>query len=225
MGRILKIYEARFRELLLRAGARKLETGVRRMVANAEKRSHGTAGQEEAELTRTYERLAAHPFLRRQRRYSTEPKFFCDSGLGGLARWLRAAGYEALWRASIDDPELLREAAATSAIVLTTDSIMMERKVLRDGILPALWLPPTLRIREQLAIVFREFELRLQEPRCMACGGELIRREKTELKERLPPKTYVWLQEFFQCRECGKLFWHGTHWQRIQSKLLQIQKE
>jgi uncharacterized protein with PIN domain len=81
------------------------------------------------------------------------------------------------------------------------------------------WLPPTLGIPEQLALVFREFGLTLRVPRCMSCGGELRRGDKEALKERIPPKTYRWLDEYFVCARCGKLFWHGTHWRRIAKAL------
>ena len=123
----------------------------------------------------------------------------CDAGLGGLARWLRAAGYEAVWQPDIADDELLRQARAMPATILTTDSMLMERRLLRDGIIPAFWLPPTLRIPEQLALVFREFGLTLRGPRCMSCGGELRRGYKEALRERIPPRTYRWLDEYFVC--------------------------
>ena len=36
------------------------------------------------------------------------PQFACDAMLGGLARWLRAAGYDASWHGGVADPELVR---------------------------------------------------------------------------------------------------------------------
>ena len=142
--------------------------------------------------------------------------FICDAGLGGLARWLRAAGHPALWRPDTDDEAVIAQAIQTSATVLTTDSIMMERKVFRDKIIRSLWLPPSFGIAEQLRLVFREFHLSLREPRCMSCGGELKPRPKESLKDRIPPRTYLWLDEYFVCADCGKLFWKGTHWERIE---------
>ena len=110
-------------------------------------------------LTQVYENLAAKPYFHANSK--SEPLlFWCDAGLGGLARWLRAAGYQALWRADIDDDEVLQETRKCSATLLTTDSMLMERRLVRDRIIPALWLPPTLKIPEQLALVFREFGLR-----------------------------------------------------------------
>ena len=148
--------------------------------------------------------------------------FLCDAGLGGLARWLRAAGYEAVWIPDIEDAELLREARRREAMILTTDSMLMERRLLRDGVIPALWLPPTLTMLEQLALVFRELGLSARDPRCMSCGGELRRVEKEAMRKRIPPKTWRWVDEYFLCARCDKLFWHGTHWQRIQTRLRQL---
>jgi hypothetical protein len=58
-----------------------------------------------------------------------------------------------------DDDELLREARRTSAMLLTTDSLLMERRVLRDGEIPALWVSPALTMLEQMTALFRELRL------------------------------------------------------------------
>lgn len=219
MGRIAKAYEVKFRTLLERARARRLDQGLKWLAGKARRLSANGAMSPADALTRVYEDLAAKLPARSNRPTPDPRRFFCDAGLGGLARWLRGAGYEAFWQPGIDDAVLLEEARQTSTTILTTDSIMMERRVLRDHILPALWLPPTLAVSEQLTMVFREFRLVALDPRCMSCGGELARTEKEPLRERIPPKTYRWLDEYFLCRRCGKLFWHGTHWERIQRQL------
>ena len=152
------------------------------------------------------------------------PHFLCDAGLGGLARWLRAAGYEARWIPDIDDDELLHQARLNSATIVTTDSMLMERRVLRDGEIPAVWVPPSLTMVEQLESVLHELHLSVREPRCMECGGELQKVDKESMHERIPPRTYLWLDEYFVCGRCGKLFWHGTHWQRIQAQLRGVGK-
>jgi hypothetical protein len=145
--------------------------------------------------------------------------FFCDAGVGGLARWLRAAGYDVRWEPHIADADLLKRAREAGATIITTDSMLMERRLLRDQIVPSFWLPPTLSIAEQLQRVFREFNLRVGAPRCMRCGGELVPSNKETLQTRIPPRTYRWLDDYFVCARCGKLFWHGTHWLRIRTKL------
>jgi len=219
VGRIRKGYEAQFEALLRRARARRIEQGVQWLLTKAEKLSHERGISLADALTATFERLATKPYFQGVRPSLSPERFICDAGLGGLARWLRAAGYEALWEANIADDELLRKARELAATVLTTDSMLMERRLVRDGIIPAFWLQPTLSLADQLALVAREFGLSPRPPRCMACGGELVRADKEALRGRIPPKTYRWLDEYYLCGCCNKLFWHGTHWQRIRDRL------
>ena len=219
MSRILKAYQARFRTLLEAAGARRLEQGVHWLVGKAQRASLREGIPLANSLTQVYEALSARPRFRGASSAPAVIRFFCDAGLGGLARWLRAAGYDALWEAGIDDDELLRQGVKHSAVILTTDSMLMERRVLRDGVIPAFWMPPTLSIAGQLRLVVREFALALRESRCMSCGGELRRVAKETLQERIPPRTYRWLEEFFVCNRCDKVFWHGTHWESIRGEL------
>ncbi len=217
MSRIAKAYETRFRWLLQQARARQLDRGVQWLMQKAQRLSASEHLSSADALARVHNHLAGTPGFKRLRaRQTAAPtRFFCDAGLGGLARWLRAAGHEALWEAGIDDDEMLRAAREQSATILTTDSMLMERRILRDRVIPSYWLPPTLGIPEQLALVFREFRLTVRERRCMSCGGELERVEKEAVRERIPPRTYRWLDGYFVCRRCGKLFWEGTHWFKI----------
>jgi uncharacterized protein with PIN domain len=148
--------------------------------------------------------------------------FLCDAGLGGLVRWLRAAGYEAVWKPKLDDAAVIREAERLGATLITTDTMMMERGVLRHNLLPAVCIPSSLTCAEQLAVVFRELGLTLRDARCMACGGELRYVPKQFLAERIPPRTALWLDEFFVCAQCSQLFWRGTHWEKIARELKKL---
>jgi uncharacterized protein with PIN domain len=145
--------------------------------------------------------------------------FVCDAGLGGLARWLRGSGYEAFWNPDLDDAAVIRDAQRRHATLITTDSLMMERGVLRDGLVPSLFVPSTLTCEHQLEIVFRELGLTPRESRCMKCGGELRAVTKESVAGRIPPRTARWLDEYFVCAQCDQLFWRGTHWQRMQRRL------
>lgn len=232
MSRISKAYEFKFRKLLELARARRLDEGLQWVFRRARILSERESVELPLALARLYEQTRHRLALWQDRRTATQldgvntrlrsvpTRFLCDVGLGGLARWLRAAGYEALWNPHLaDDDELLREARRTSAMLLTTDSLLMERRVLRDGEIPAFWVSPALTMLEQLTAVLLELRLSLGEPRCMNCGGELRMIEKEKARDRIPPKTYRWLDEYFVCKRCDKLFWHGTHWQKIEQRL------
>jgi uncharacterized protein with PIN domain len=149
----------------------------------------------------------------------TPPAFVCDAMLGGLARWLRAAGYDAAWRGDADDWDVIRQAEGEGRMLLTCDSGIFRIGIVRDGDVPGLLLPVGLSKEQQLAFVLEKLGLSLQPPRCMACGGSLAAVPKEQVRERAPPRTFDWIDQFYECSRCGRLFWQGTHWQRIASVL------
>ena len=147
------------------------------------------------------------------------PTFLCDAMHGGLARWLRAAGYDVAWRYGIEDSDLLVQARAEGRIILTSDSQLLERRVLRSGEIRSLFVPHGLDATGALEHVLKKLELAIRKPRCMACGGALELVPKESVEQEAPPRTYAWLETFYRCARCGKLFWEGTHWQAIQARL------
>ncbi|MGQ9592185.1 MAG: Mut7-C RNAse domain-containing protein [Planctomycetota bacterium] len=143
------------------------------------------------------------------------PRFFCDAMHGGLARWLRAAGYDAAWEYGIDDRTLLERARREGRIVLTSDGPLMERRAIRRGEPRALFVPRGLDSREALRYVLDALSLPVLDSHCMSCGGSLERVPKESVASEAPPRTYVWLDRFYRCSRCGKLYWEGTHWKSI----------
>jgi uncharacterized protein len=143
------------------------------------------------------------------------PVLFCDSSLVGLARWLRAAGHDARHCITARAIDLVAEASRKHGILLTTDHRCLEFGALRDGRLPALWLPSNLRSVEQLQLVIGDLDLSRLAPRCMACGGIQAAVAKQRVSEQIPPRTARWLEEYSACQDCGRLYWRGTHWERI----------
>jgi uncharacterized protein with PIN domain len=142
--------------------------------------------------------------------------------LGGLARWLRAAGYDASWHPGIADAELVRLGRDQGRVILSSDGDIFAFSLVRDGLVRSLFVPRELNVQQQLAHVLRAFRLQLQEPRCMACGGVLAELSRDEAAGHVPPKSLAWHDRFWQCSGCGKVFWHGTHWARIVDQLRAI---
>src|SRR5579871_4008563 len=95
------------------------------------------------------------------------PSFLCDAMLGGLARWLRAAGYDAEFDPHVDDGDLVRRAAAEGRVALSSDGGIFERAVVRTGAVRALYVLRGLDKLSQLRFVLRALDLLVREPRCM----------------------------------------------------------
>ncbi len=226
-ARIEAGFRHRFRELLALVSPRRLEFGVELLMG----RGRDLAVREGLPLATGLAQVYEFTRVRVKRRVEVTgacavvrplwarfsearpPRFLCDPSLGGLARWLRAAGYEAGEPRGPEAP--LAVPADPGLVLLTTDSALLDRLPVREGHGLVLWLPSALTMREQLAIVLRDLGLRPREARCMACGGALVQARKEDVHPRIPPRTALWKDEYFVCAACDRLFWQGTHWERI----------
>jgi uncharacterized protein with PIN domain len=228
-GRLETGYQAKFRWLLAKVRPRRLDFGVDLLMRRARALSDREGVSRSEALARVYEftrwrvkkrleRTAACRLDGQPLGATTDPpRFVCDASLGGLARWLRAAGYEA-------DAAGAPKSEATLArpgrrVLVTTDSRQAARMGVAEGEPELLWIPSSLRRVRQLGVVLRDLDLEPRAPRCMACGGELRPVPKSEVAARIPPRTARWKDEYFVCSGCGRLFWQGTHWQRIVRQL------
>ena len=228
MDRTLEGYRGKLRALLARVKPRRLEFGVELLVGRAREKSRRDAIPLPRALAEVYESTRTRVEKRVALMAACEagaavspiaPRFVCDANLGGLARWLRAAGYEAGWTRDIPDERLVEEAGLTAAVLVTGDVGILRRRAVRTGAVRAVWIPSSLGRLEQLSMILRELGLPLRDARCMACGGALAPVAKDDVRDRIPPRTARWKDEYFQCATCGKLFWRGTHWDRIAGRL------
>jgi len=142
-------------------------------------------------------------------------KLLADGMLGRLARWLRILGYDTAYAPDADDNELLRRARAQDRILLTADHGLAARRGARILLIEA----------QDLDGQLREARSALGPPpggalsRCVACNGELVRADKSELAGRLPPYILATHKEFRRCPDCGRIFWPGTHVERMRAVL------
>jgi len=151
-------------------------------------------------------------------------RFLCDAMLGRLAKWLRAAGYDAYYASEgtdVSDRTLTAKALQEGRVLLTSDGGFLERKPLRDGSMGFLMVPH-LPLEDQLRIVVEHFGLVRRQSRCMACSGGLDAVSPEAVAHRVPPGVLRDHEGFFLCQDCGRVFWHGSHWQRISDRLERV---
>ena len=148
-------------------------------------------------------------------------KFLCDAMLGGLAKWLRAAGHDASYASEgtdISDGHLVRRVIEEGRVLLTSDRGFLERGPVRDG-KAAFLLVPHAPVEEQLRLVAGRFGLERYDSRCMECNGDLKAVLYDAVSGRVPPGVAGEQELFFRCEGCGRVFWHGSHWRRIGARL------
>ena len=144
-------------------------------------------------------------------------RFVADAHLGGLARLLRMAGFDTLYDNNFDDGEIAGIAADQHRIVLTRDRDLLKRRSITHGCYLHTQ-KPALQLRElfdrlDLARSARPLSL------CLHCNAPLRAIDKALVLQRIPPKTQAMYQQFSTCDVCQRVFWQGSHWQRMRALL------
>lgn len=151
-----------------------------------------------------------------------EPKFVCDVHLGKLARRLRLLGWDVAFDPHTDDERLLEKAVAENRIVLTCDRKLLMRKAISRGMCILTRDP-----EEQVRRVLDRFDLRAGcDPftRCTVCNGILKNvdcedAEFNTIRDRIPAKVLAWCKDFALCLSCGKVYWPGSHYQKLRQEV------
>jgi len=148
--------------------------------------------------------------------------FVVDCMLGKLARWLRALGFDVRYSSKAGDDELLNIARREGRTLLTRDTRLLGRAK----------AVPVLRITrqkwdEQVIQVLSAFDLKDEVrafSRCLECNRMLKPLAKEKAKNLVMPFVLENARAFALCPDCGRVFWKGTHFDDMRSKIGAILK-
>jgi uncharacterized protein with PIN domain len=151
-------------------------------------------------------------------------RFIVDSNVGGLAKRLRMAGFDALFFKDIADNRLVRIALDEERVLLTKDTEIMKRRIVRSNRLKAILIESD-DVKSQLYQVLTALNLAAEVSpfsRCMECNEPLKPREKADIVGLVPPYVFQTQTDYMQCPECQRVYWRGTHWERMNIELEEI---
>jgi uncharacterized protein len=143
--------------------------------------------------------------------------FLVDKNVHRLAKLLRVAGLDAADCKGMDDEEIAAESERTSRILLSRDHRLLKRSRITWGRLVRSQQP-----WDQLLEILELFDLKTSlRPftRCVYCNCWLQARSKEEVLDRLEPLTKRYYETFFECPECNRVFWPGSHHERLMNRL------
>jgi uncharacterized protein with PIN domain len=144
-------------------------------------------------------------------------RFVADAHLGGLARLLRMAGFDTIYDNGLRDDQVEVLAVEEERVVLTRDRELLKRRTIDYGCYVR-----ALKAEDQLREVFERLGLAERArpfTRCLHDNAPLREVSKAEVLERLPPRVAESQEEFSTCGLCGRVYWKGTHWERMSEVL------
>jgi hypothetical protein len=140
--------------------------------------------------------------------------------LGKLAKWLRVFGCDVVYLKRADEEEIL-EKLQEGRTLLTRNRRARSWQgkgrvfVVKDN-------DPKLQLRE----VVKSFGLRELDDaifsRCLNCNHPLDEVRREEVREEVPEYIYQTQREFHRCKDCGKIYWPGSHAVRMRQQLKEI---
>ena len=148
-------------------------------------------------------------------------KFILDVHLGKLSRSLRMLGFDCYYENQQTDQEIAARAEKENRIVLSRDVGLLKHKAIHWGY----WLRSQ-DPQEQVGEVIRYFKLLNKfRPftRCLSCNGRIEETAKERIVHKLPPQTRQFYKDFYQCLSCKKVYWKGSHYERMQEFLAGFQ--
>ena len=160
-----------------------------------------------------FTRLPVADVARLGQRPPGRARFVADAHLGGLARLLRMAGFDTIYRNTLHDAEVEAIALDDGRAVLTRDRALLKRRGVEYGCYVR-----ALKAEAQLLEVVERFGLaeRMRPfTLCLSCNAPLRPVAKADVLARLPLRVAATQDEFSTCDRCHGVFWKGSHWQRM----------
>jgi uncharacterized protein with PIN domain len=140
-------------------------------------------------------------------------RFIVDVNVGRLALLLRMFGFDTLYGNDMRDTLLVEIASLQDRIILTRDISLLKRKHVMHGYLVREQEP-----EKQLIEILLLYDLGgMAAPlnRCIPCNGLLVPVDKETIINRLEPLTKKYYHSFHICQECEKIYWTGSHQQKM----------
>ncbi len=151
---------------------------------------------------------------------ATPHRFVIDTMLGKLARWLRAMGYDTLYFKVAEDRFLLQLAHVEARTLLTRDTRLARLAGPGGLLIRATEIEPQIvEVVERLALMPSGEGLL---SRCLECNAPLVARPKDSVRGVVPDHVFVTQDRFVGCPGCGRIYWQGSHADRILARLQRV---
>jgi uncharacterized protein with PIN domain len=148
------------------------------------------------------------------------PRFIVDKGLFPICKTLRMLGFDVVDRRSMPLKEAVGRAIEEKRIWIRRS---LETPALQYGI--RYFLIQSDETEQQLKEIEAEYHLRdHKQPfsRCLRCNEILREVDLSEVVEQVPDKVRKTQTRFYRCDHCRRIYWPGSHLQRMKKRLQEM---
>jgi len=178
---------------------------------------HRLINDERIAVYPVFESLDISPIYRLRPEPLRKTRFILDVHLGKCARYLRMLGFDCVYEPDWDDDRIIDFALEDKRIVLTRDRGILKQTRVTHGY----WVRsknPVTQVREVLAALdlaaqVKPFTL------CLNCNGSIQRIGKEHIAGEVDPAILSRFDAFWQCRDCGRIYWRGSHHERMLKRI------
>jgi uncharacterized protein with PIN domain len=147
-------------------------------------------------------------------------RFVADRMLGKLAKWLRVFGYDVVYLRQAADEEIVQR-LGEGRIFLTRNRRagpwQQQGKV---------FVVHANEPKKQLREVVQGLRLAMIDTelfsRCLSCNSLLHTVSREEVRAEVPDYIYQTQSQFHRCCDCGKVYWSGSHSEKMRQQLEEI---
>ena len=151
-------------------------------------------------------------------------KFLVDQTLGGLTKWLRLLGFDVV-QIRLSPQELHNLPDPKPDTIILTRQTSFPAKLGRSDLVRLESDHP----EAQLTEICRRLHLPPEtwEPlqRCSTCNQSLLPLSPEQVEGKVPDYISQKHQQFFECPQCRRVFWEGSHQRRIKRRLQELQNQ
>ncbi len=151
----------------------------------------------------------------------TDELFFADHMLGRLSKWLRMMGFDVKYpKVDVSDTDIIALCEKEGRILLTRDHELYTRY-------PRSILIKSGNFKDQAVQFISSFHPSEERyfTRCPECNGVLDKLDNPSEYLKIPETVRTRRMEVWECCQCGKVYWKGTHYDRILEQIRKFEEE
>jgi uncharacterized protein with PIN domain/sulfur carrier protein ThiS len=175
---------------------------------------HKIADQDRISVYPVFESFDITPVIHLQERPLRDLKFFAEKYLWKLTRLLRLLGVNVVYDSTLTNKQVIELIVSSKKILLTRSAQQLMHSAISRGYCVRSDDPFV-----QTIEVMKRFDLADQIvpfSRCMLCNGLIDKISQQAAESQLDIKTVTYYSEYFQCSDCKRFYWKGSHYRQLQ---------